>query len=40
MCGDKLFLREDFIQNRFILNRKGKKFTFDEFVILNFMSFQ
>ena len=30
MCDDKLYLAENFIQNRFIDGRGGAKFTFDE----------
>ena len=35
MCDDKLYLHENFIQDRFIDGRKGKKFTFDDQVLLN-----
>jgi len=30
MCGNKLFLTETFIQNRFISGRNGQRFTFDD----------
>ena len=35
MCDDKLYLHENFIQDRFIDGRKGNKFTFDDQVLLN-----
>ena len=38
MCDDKLFLTESFIQSRFIDNRAGQRFTFDDFVILSLIN--
>lgn len=38
MCGDKLFLTESFIQNRFIDHRKGEKFNFDDQVLLSLIN--
>ena len=35
MCDDKLYLNENFIQERFIEGRGGAKFTFDEQILLN-----
>lgn len=35
MCGDKLYLTETFIQNKFIDGRAGQRFTFDEAILLN-----
>ena len=38
MCGDKLYLNQDFIQNRFIDHRGGQKFIFDDDIILNLVN--
>lgn len=38
MCGNKLYLSEKFIQNRFIDDRAGQKFIFDDDVILNLVN--
>jgi hypothetical protein len=38
MCGDKLFLTESFIQSRFIDNRAGQRFTFDDNVIFSLIN--
>lgn len=38
MCGDKLYLSETFIQNRFIEDRDGQKFIFDDDIILNLIN--
>lgn len=38
MCGDKLYLSESFLQNRFIENRGGQKFIFDDDIILNLIN--
>jgi len=38
MCGDKLYMAEDFIQNRFIDHRGGQKFIFDDDIILNLVN--
>jgi hypothetical protein len=38
MCGDKLYLSEWFIQNRFIEGRGGQRFTFDDNIILSLMT--
>ena len=35
MCGDKLYLAEDFIQNRFIDHKGGQRFTFEDDIIIN-----
>ena len=36
MCNDRLFLHDDFIQNRFIEGKKGRRFTFDEEILVAF----
>jgi len=33
MCGNKLFMTEEFIQHRFIDGRGGQRFTFDDHII-------
>jgi hypothetical protein len=38
MCGDKLFLFEDFIQHRFIEGRDGQRFTFEDDILLSFVT--
>jgi len=38
MCGDKLFLTESFIQSRFIDNRAGQRFNFDDNVIFSLVN--
>lgn len=38
MCGDKLYLTESFIQNRFIDGRGGQKFTFEDNVIFSLIN--
>lgn len=38
MCGNKLYLSEQFIQNRFIDHRGGQKFIFDDDIILNLIN--
>lgn len=38
MCGDKLYLGEQLIQNRFIDHKNGQRFTFDDDVILSFVN--
>jgi hypothetical protein len=38
MCGDKIFLSESFIQNRFIDSKSGQRFIFDDYVILSFLN--
>ena len=38
MCGDKLYLTESFIQNRFIEGRGGQKFTFEDNVIFSLIN--
>jgi hypothetical protein len=38
MCGDKLFLTESFIQSRFIDNRAGQRFTFDDNILLSLIN--
>jgi len=38
MCNDKLFLTESFIQSRFIDNRAGQRFTFDDNVIFSLIN--
>jgi len=38
MCGDKLFLSENFIQSRFIDHRNGEKFSFDDQVLLSLVN--
>lgn len=35
MCDDKLYIHENFIQDRFIDGRHGNKFTFDDQILLN-----
>jgi len=38
MCGDKLFLSESFIQNRFISEKAGQRFVFEDEVILSLIN--
>jgi hypothetical protein len=38
MCGNKLYLAEQFLQNRFIDQRGGQKFIFDDDIILNLVN--
>lgn len=38
MCGDKLFLSESFIQNRFIADKAGQRFVFEDDVILGLVN--
>ena len=38
MCGDKLLLSEMFIQNRFIRDKAGQRFTFEDDMILNLVN--
>lgn len=38
MCGDKIFLSENYLQNRFIEGRQGQKFIFDDDIILNLIN--
>ena len=35
MCSDKLYLVDTFIQHRFIDGRDGKRFVFEEDILLN-----
>jgi hypothetical protein len=35
MCGDKHYLSENFIQNRFIDGKDGKRFSYDENILLS-----
>ena len=39
MCGDMIYLAENFIQNRFIDGRSGEPFIFDDQVILSLLNF-
>ena len=36
MCNHRLFLNEDFIQNRFITGKNGRRFSFDEEILVAF----
>lgn len=38
MCGDRLYLTENFIQNRFVDDQNGKQFVFDDEIILNLIN--
>lgn len=38
MCGDKLFMTESFIQSRFIDQRQGERFTFDDSILLSLIN--
>jgi hypothetical protein len=38
MCGDKLYLAEEFIQSRFIDRKGGQRFTFEDDIILSLIN--
>lgn len=38
MCDNKLYVHENFIQDRFIEGRSGAKFTFDEQILLSLVT--